>query len=188
MISHVSCLRKSSLYTLSSIELLNIERTYKYLYPLLDFSNVMIPASSYKTSEISITGNVFGSKKSRNNRSSYIHAYWASSGGEIKNYNDMGLTPRPGVIQHFLKHTILNCGKAYEHWFAFCEWFLPLPEEVKNFYGKPVELWQQYLFEQMGPASFIPVSRILAKCVHANVRHNNLDVVVLIPRFRNSCF
>ena len=186
--SHILNLHKPTVYTLSYLELLHLQKTYTYLYPLVDFGNTVISPSSLKTSELSVAGEVLGSSISRNHRSSYVVAYWASNAGEISKFCDMGLSPRPGIIKHFLKHSLIFGDQHYEHWFAYCEWFLPVEEHMKNEYGKPVEVWYQKLFEQLGPASFIPVSRILAKFVHIKLRRHNKDLIILVPRLRNSCF
>ena len=186
--SHILNLHKPIVYTMSSLELLNIRKTYMYLYPLIDFDNAIISPSSLKTSEISVAGEILGSSVSRNHRSSYVVAYWASRAGEIRKFCDMGLSPQPGIIKYFLKHSLTVVDQSYTHWFAYWHWFYPVEEHIRNEYGKPVEVWHQNLFEQAGAASFIPVSRILAKFVHAKVHRHNKDLLIVVPRLRNSCF
>ena len=72
----------------------------------------------------------------------------------------MYFTAKPGQIQYFITHLLYIEEKAYKHTFAFVDWFLPLSDEIKYMYGKPVEVWSADHFELSGEASFIPVQRI----------------------------
>ena len=64
--------------------------------------------------------------------------------------------------------------QSYTHWFAYCDWFLSTPENIKNMFGKPVEVWYQNL--------------ILAKFVHAKFSHRSRDIMAVVPRIKQSCF
>ena len=121
-------------------------------------------------------------KSSRNSRSSYIRAFWTTENGRIATFEEMDWTPRPGIIQFFIKHSLTLSEESFEHWFAFCEWFLPVPDK-RNKYGKPVEVWNLNHMENMGPASFIPVCRLLEKVVFTKITLQGNDLIVLIPRF-----
>ena len=98
--SHILNLHKPIVYTMSSLELLNIRKTYMYLYPLIDFDNAIISPSSLKTSEISVAGEILGSSVSRNHRSSYVVAYWASRAGEITGLPaSWKILKNPGILK-----------------------------------------------------------------------------------------
>ena len=124
----------------------------------------------------------------RNFRSSYVVAYWAKTNDKIREYNDMGLAPQPGVIKYFIKHCLMVGDQSYIYWFAYCDWFLSTPENIKNMFGKPVEVWYQNLFHPTGPASFVPVACILAKFVYAKFSYRSKDIMAVVPRLKQSCF
>ena len=184
----VISLNKTTIETLDCFELDNIQQTYQYLYPLINFDNTIVSSSFHKATEVSAAGDIFGSLMSRNFRSSHIAAYWAKADGRIREYNHMGLTPQPGVIKYFIKHCLMVGDQSYTHWFAYCDWFLSTPENIKSIFGKPVEVWYQNLFQPTGPASFVPVARILGKFVHAKFSHRSRDVMAVVRRIKQSCF
>lgn len=184
----VSCMSKINVGTFTPLQLTHLPGAYKYMYPLINFENAIVSSSFYRATEISVAGDIFGSSISRNSRSSYIIAYWVKSDGQIREYNSMGLTPHPGLIKYFVKHSLMVGDKSYTHWFAYCDWFLPINDTLKNMFGKPVEVWNRTLFDLAGPASFIPVSRIVAKFVHAKFAYRNKDLMVIVPRLKHSCF
>ena len=72
------------------------------------------------------------------------------------------------------------------HWFAYHEWFLSTPENIENIFGKLVEVRYKTLFQPTGPASFIPVARILAKFVHAKFSYKSRDIMAVVPRLKQS--
>ena len=184
----VNSLSKTTIETLDCFQLDNIQQTYQYMYPLINFDNTVVSSSFHKATEVSVAGDIFGSLMSRNFRSSYVVAYWAKADGRIREYNDMGLTPKPGVIKYFVKHCLMVGDQSYTNWFAYCDWFLSTPENIRNMFGKPVEVWYQNLFQPTGPASFVPVARILAKFVHVTFSHRSLDIMTVAPRLKQSCF
>lgn len=187
-VTNVVNLRIPTVYTLSSYELESLRKTYMYMYPLVDFNSAVVSPSSLKVTELSISGNIYGSDLSRNNRSSYIVAHWASNDGNIKSFDEMELSPRPGIIKYFLKHTLTIHVTSYEHWLAFCDWFLSVPDHIRFEFGKPLELWHNNLYELAGASSFIPVSRIFGKFVHARLHRHSKDLMVIVPVVKNSCF
>lgn len=154
----------------------------------MDLDHGIFPTSSHKTAELNVSGEVFGSKTSRNSRSSYVRAFWTLKDGKLATFDEMGLTPRAGVILDFLRHSFILNDETFTHWLARVEWFLPLPDDIAFRYGKPVECWQAYGRENMGPASFIPVCRLLDKCVHCYRRIRGRDTLVIVPRIKNSNF
>ena len=122
------------------------------------------------------------SHESRSSRSALITAYWVTSGGEIIEYRDIGLTARPGRMKFFLKHIIFIGEEFYGHWFANVEWFYPLTDDLKYKFEKPIKIWQRSIFEQFGRASFIPVFRILSKFVYVPFEYSGKKKVVVNPR------
>ena len=96
----------------------------------------------------------------------------------------MNLKPRPGQVEKIILHIVLIEGKSHVHCLARVKWFSPANESLQNFYGKPVEIWKANVFEDEGPASFIPIQRIKSKFVYAFQRFQGVDGIVVIPRER----
>ena len=64
------------------------------------------------------------------------------------------------------------------------EWYLPVDEEKRFTYGKPVEVWKNYLFEIRRSALFMPMQRIKNKFVIIETKPVNRDAIVVLPRDR----
>ena len=56
----VNSLSKSTVQTLDWFQLDNIQQTYQYLYPLINFDDTVVSSSFHKTAEVSIVGDTFG--------------------------------------------------------------------------------------------------------------------------------
>ena len=141
-----------------------------------------IPRSCWKTSDVFVVGDTYGSQLSRSNRSANVTAFWCGIDGIIQPYSSMYLSPRPGKVKFYLKHTVNIEHRYYDHILACLEWFLPLPDELHNYYGKPVEVWRSDLFEFSGAAMFLPVQRIKSKFVCIETNFQNRNVIVVMPR------
>ena len=80
-----------------------------------------IPRSCWRSKQVEIDGNIFGSRGSRSERSSYITAFGVV---KMELYNHMMyLSPRPGRITYFITHVIYQDDEPFEHVFAHIEWF-----------------------------------------------------------------
>ena len=132
-----------------------------YLYPLIRWNKIIVSPSYARYSGLTVHGKVFGSLESEYWRSSYIVAHWVGNYGNTSSHAKLCLNPRPGVIKFFIKHVLVNVDSELVHWFAYREWFRPVQGDIKSKYRKPVEVWEQKLYEQVRPSSFIPVSRML---------------------------
>ena len=180
--SFVRSTRKWQQYTFSNYDHSCLTDCYKVLYDNLE--KYYVSENAWKTSELHVADIVYGSKCSRSSRSSYILAHWCGSNGKVLSYDNMTFTPRPGQILWFYKHILFVDNQPYEHYFAFVEWYMPMPEAIKNKYGKPIQVWRNKIFEPTGSASFIPVQRIKSKFVYIEQSIESHDVIVVLPRFR----
>ena len=172
--------------TFSDFELETLQIVYRYLYPNLDQRDVVYPHSFQKLKDIIVIEDRYSSKLSRNASSSYIAAFWPTSGGHAASFDEIRFCPRLGTINYFIKHSLLIEGKSYEHWFAHCNWFYPVQHEIRHKFCKPLEIWNRSLFEQFGPSSFILVFRILSKFVDAPYQFWSKDLMVVVLRTKNS--
>ena len=82
-------------------------------------------------------------------------AFWPSQDGTIQSFDKMYINPIPGQIMYFIKHSVFNNDEPYTHVLAYVEWYKEAPEEIRNYYGKPVDVWYSALKVPNGAASFI---------------------------------
>ena len=64
-----------------------------------------------------------------------------------------------------MKHPLTVSNEQFEYVLACVEWYLPVDEETRFTYGKPVEVWKNHLFEIRRSELFMPVQRIKNKFV-----------------------
>lgn len=136
------------------------------------------------TDSVNFFGNLVGTKKGRSNRSSMITAHWVGENGHISSFENMNLKPRPGQVEKIILHNVLIEGVSHVHCLARVKWFSPVNESLQNYYGKPIEIWKADVYEDEGPASFIPIQRIKSKFVHAYQNFQGVNGIVVIPRER----
>ena len=158
------------------------------MYLSYDFENTVLSSCCHTSDTVDVSNCTFGSMKSRNHKSAFFFAFWPLQNGRIASLNEMELSPRPGVIQYFVKHSIIIESISYSHWFAFCKWFLSVDNETRNMFGKPLEVWHKDLFINSGSSAFIPVQRIFSEAVYADFVHNFNHLRVFVPRRRYSLF
>lgn len=60
--------------------------------------------------------------------------------------------------QYFLKHSIALPNRVEAHLFVFCSW--PSEHSSRFSIGKPVEVWNEDIFETVETNSFLPVEKI----------------------------
>ena len=89
--------------------------------------------------------------------------------------------PHSGRIKYFLKHSLTVSNEQIKHVLACVEWYLPVDEETRFTYGKPVEVWKNHLFGIRRSAWFMPVQRIKNKFVIIETKLMNRDVIVVLP-------
>ena len=111
-------------------------------------------------------------------------AYWYGEEGNICRFETIYDIPRPGQILYFFKHLLYIKGECFEHVLCFVYWFQMLRENERHYYGKPIELCYQNMYELGGPASFIPVQRLKAKFVSVDEHQFHKDVMVCLPRYK----
>lgn len=111
---------------------------------------------------LKVFNEAYSSVKAKSNHSSAICAYWAGVGGEIT--SDLN-TLRVGLIQYFVKHkvciTASSQSKRIVNIFARVHWYRThLREEW--FHHRALVASPDMI--TCGPATFLPVSRILSRC------------------------
>lgn len=67
---------------------------------------------------------------------------------------------------------------------AFVRWFQE--HSARNSFMKPVEIWSD-MFKPFGPASFIPINKILDVCLTCTIKVND-EVVIAVNPIRKKIF
>ena len=155
-----------------------LTEVYRLFFP--DALDITIPRLYDQYASLECAGERFGSRFSRLNRCSFVLAKWAGPfDGEV----DMQSTDiRPGVIMHFVKHSVSVDGKRYAFSFARVDWYHRHPDRFLCGPEEPFpEVWCANQFDTFGAASFMPVQRILGKFVPGYDRVNDENVMFVMP-------
>ena len=144
----------------NDIDVENISEMYKVLYP----NSEIIPARFYTESkEMFINGEYFISNESRSKRSPAILCQWAG----VIGIDTSGEAPvRVGVVFAFIEHSVTEKIQAsvttHKIVLARVKWLQYHPHQF--FFHPSSIIVSATLFDQEGPASFVPVSRIISRC------------------------
>ena len=103
-----------------------------------------------------------------------ILASWAGCNGEVDQEH---FVLRPGKVLFYVQHSIKIYGHKYEHLFACVKWYIHCPQ-IPSF--PPLSHWQQGVFEEGGPSTFMPVQRIHS-CVLMQCQQDGQRVLTICP-------
>ena len=138
----------------------------------------MVSQTGWEVSELTFGGTFCSLKKSRSARSSYISAFWCVADGDMLEFERMCHLPRLGRLKYVLKHSLTVSNEQFEHAFRY----LPVDEETRFTYGKPVEVWKSPLFQVFRSALFMPVQQIKNKLVIIECKLENRDDIAVLSR------
>ncbi len=86
---------------------------------------------------------------------------------------------RPVKIHHFAKVS-LNVGEQVQYIVvAHVSWYYPHPNQ--HLLGKPAQVWCPNLFEHYGLHSYLPVEKIVSRCVYCKRSVQDESVLIVIP-------
>ena len=169
---------KQEAYTLVSLcqkERANIKAMYEKLYDV-PFSDDAIARIGKKLSTIYWADEMYGSQSSsRCKNYRMLMAKWAGDDSKLDpHFGDI----RPGRVLHYLQHSLEVDGTVRTHILATVEWFKK--SNCDFGYCHPVTVWQNKL-QNDGPATYIPVQRIMGKCAWTKKKHGNQSYIVVCP-------
>ena len=174
--------KRSVRYALTEREHAHLCSLFNVIFPDMD---VTVEVSCARYREVYIDGVVFGSKHSRSSRSAYVSAFWTKQDNKLDPL-ELPRFARPGMVEYYFKQNIILQDQTKTVYLAKVDWYLET-ERLKDYYGKPVQVYRNNLFEQPGPAMFIPLSRLKCKFVPVITKLNGIDVVIVLERNRNFC-
>ncbi len=126
----------------------------------------------------------FGSEKfsCRGNTESklcLIFANWSDPVGKITPENT---SIRLGVVKYFILHNVQIDGKAKSHILCSVDWYTDFTDSLPTGYLPPVKVFWKKKKICPGPASFMPVQRIMSKSAYSLREVNNYkDCIVASP-------
>ena len=145
---------KTSILSTSDFE--NLKVVYKNLYD--NDENHVYTRSIKILKTLRIYGQQFGSiRDPRTKNNSFILAAWASDDGSISSVGAV----RPGKVLHYILNKVLIGTEHREHLFAVVGWFKE--HRCRMLYGKPLEVWKYAQYLDDGPATFLPIHKILCR-------------------------
>ena len=81
---------------------------------------------------------------------------------------------------HFFARVSCNAGDEVKYLdVAHVSWYFPHPNQHKL--GKPAEVWCPELFERYGIHSFVPINKIVSRCVYSKMNVLGESVLIVVP-------
>ena len=138
---------------------MDLKEMYNILLNNANIQDIHVPKTYLEASTVEVYGEIYDSKSSSSPRASHIISSWFSEGNIVNDINEY----RPAVIEYFMKHCVeikhMNGELTSETYLLACvSWFQR--HEKRNTLHSPMEVWCRNVFEEDGPASFLPVGRI----------------------------
>ena len=155
---HVVLPKHHTMSTFDTFQLQCLKKMYSSLYCIQE-EDVIINSAYQKYVFATLNGKVLGRYKSRSKSSSIVIASWNPQ-MFCHNYPEEydSCFERPVRIEFFAQHTVTLQTKAHTHLLFSALWFKPHPK--KDFYGKPLTVWEPDIYELSGVNSLIPVQFI----------------------------
>ena len=147
---------------LDTTEMAYLKVVYNALYPQWSIMRLARCFQEYK--QVIVNGEEFISTISRSQRSCTIAAHWLRRGLTIDLVGEEPL--RIGIVTAFIRHKV-DCAQSSQvtttisHIFARVKWYM---NHTHSNYLHPSVIVCANVFEPFSPASFIPLSRIAARC------------------------
>lgn len=164
-----------TLVTMSQKERDDLKEMYECLYET-SFPGDAIARVAKKYSTVYWTNEMYGSvSSSRCKNYKMLMAKWAGDDSKLDpHFGDI----RPGKVSHYLMHSIEVNGCIKVHLLAVVEWFKKTNADLG--YLHPITVWQKRV-QNDGPASYIPIQRILGKCAWTIKKHGVQNFIVVSP-------
>lgn len=153
----------------------DLKEMYECLYET-SFPGDAIAREAKMYSTVYWTNKMYGSvSSSRCKNYKMPMAKWAGDDSKLDpDFGDIGLEK----VSHYLMHSIEVNGCIKVNLLAVVEWFKKTNADLG--YLHPITVWQKRV-QNDGPASYIPIQRILGKCTWTIKKHGVQNFIVLSP-------
>lgn len=119
----------------------------------------------------------FGSLlEGRTSRNAYLMAKWYGGDGDI-----CDTEARPGVVSYYMEHYVYIEANPVKHIFAVVRWMKP---HENSSLPSHLSAWSKSQYERPGPATYLPVQRILHKCVLIPHNEGQEPCFIVSPLYR----
>ena len=174
-LSGVNLCKRYKLGSLDHDDSVALQSVYHKLYPNVSESSFKMSSLYKKFSCVTEHGEDYGSEMhSRRRQYGRIMASWCDIQGDLNPGQS-----RPGIVRHFMVHSIDIDKEQHIHVFAVVKWFKPADKDFG--YGNPLSVWHAREFEGTGPVAFLPVQRICSRFVSAEKLYSGRRYVVVSP-------
>ena len=155
-------------------------QTYTILYLPHQLPDINSTAITYHQHESVTIGDerYMSQMVKRTGRCRVILASWAGCNGEVDQEH---FVLRLGKVLFYVRHSIEIDGHEHEHLFACVKWYIHCPQ-IPSFF--PLSYWQQGIFEEGGPSTFMPVQRIHSRRVLMQCQQDGQRVLTICPLLR----
>ena len=162
--------------SLDSDEAEHLKSVYSTLYPN---STIAVPLCYRRYSHINISNQQFGTRScERVGEFCAIVASWAAACGEVDTTLSNGIGLRAGRVRYFIKHCVQLDDHIVPHVFACVHWYISADHHE---YRSPLSVWYSNHYVPQGPASYIPVQRIMGKFASMKIRDQAQSLQVIMP-------
>ena len=161
------------LTTLSKAQQNDLLNVYRKLYRREDVQLDSVTTLAKRYTSVYWNGELLGSTEScRRENASVILAKWAANDSTV---DDHGLQ-RPGVVRHYLLHSVVINNNILSHMFAVVDWFKHSDDQLD--YLPPISVWSSKQIND-GPATFLPLQRIHSRCAIAKEQRGARQFMVV---------
>ncbi len=173
-----SKLKLKFLQALDNNDLDLLHEMYCTLYPDFDIQLTDLGTMARTFEKLEFGVEKFSCQSNAASKMCLIFANWSDSTGKITAEN---ASTRLGVIKHFIIHNLEVDGQIKSHILCAVDWYTDLYDSMPTGYLPPVKCFRKRKICP-GPASFMPVQRIMAKCVYSFREVNKYkDCIVASP-------
>ncbi len=149
---------------------------YRSIYPQYHILQSDLGTVAQRLNTINIGSERFYTDSVSDLKKCFVLAKWCNDSGQI----DGDSEPRLGQIKFFLHHKAKIAGEMKTHIICVVQWFTHFHDTMETGYLSPVQVFRKKL--KSGPATYMPVQRIMSKCVYSIREVNKYsDCIVVSP-------
>ena len=174
-----SALKSNHLERIDDDDLFLLCGTYQAMYPDLNVGIQDLSTLTKKFKTVDIGCETFTTYGRNERKMCLILAKWCNDSGLI----DADSVPRLGFVKYFFQHNLRITAKSTTHIVAAVQWYTDFHDSMPTGYLPPVQIFRKKSVKP-GPASFMPVQRILSKCAYSIRevnKYSNCIVVSPVP-------
>ncbi|XP_065917612.1 uncharacterized protein [Dysidea avara] len=172
------------LYHFDRTEIFNLRRCYQKFIPDVDV--LEIPQLCRKYKKAMWFTQYLKSSKYPKEVQTCILAHWVGRDGQIIDAAAGDLSSCGRIEYFFSQRLLLTNGQYTETRMVCVKWFQQ--HDLRHVLMKPAQLWHVNSFKAFGPASFIPMEKVLEICVSISLSVDSEMVIAVNPLRKKSFY